>query len=124
GHLVLAVAQQILERRRLAEQRAARDLRADVALSGEPVALRAGAGEGLLADRRAARLVQRKELLVKASGDDGDVSPHRRVLDAAELRALAGVHTDLHRLEPGRVRPARNRVDLSPQLRDPPAVCD
>ena len=51
-----------------------------------------------------------------------DGREHRGVEDAAELGALAVVAAGLRRLEPGVVDPARDRLDLAAERRDPPAV--
>ena len=55
---------------------------------------------------------------------DDHARGHRRVVEAAQLRALADVRALLVGLEPGVVRDARDRLDLAAELRDPPAVDD
>src|SRR5438067_1616503 len=53
-----------------------------------------------------------------------DRREHRRVIDAAELRALALVAAGLIRLEPEVVRVAWDGLNLAAERRDPPAVDD
>ncbi len=57
-----------------------------------------------------------------AGGNRLDGRGHRRVLDPAELGALALVRPQLLDFVPGVVRMARDRVDLPAQRGDPPAV--
>src|SRR6476646_6961685 len=51
GHRAAAVADEALERRGIGQRRGRRDVRAEPALAGEPVALGARALPGLLAER-------------------------------------------------------------------------
>src|ERR687887_2624944 len=88
-HLVAPVPQEQRHRVPVGEKRALRDRRPDVALAREPVTACAHALEGLAAD-----LGRRLQPLpypgVVALGlHHLDVRDHRRVLDPAELRALA-----------------------------------
>src|SRR5581483_466770 len=123
-HPALALPEELLERLPVGERRVPRDLRAVGALAERPVALRAGARERLLPDRCAAGPVRGEEAAELLGGDDDDVRPHRRVVEAAELGALAWVGAEPVGLEPRRVHAPGNRVDLSAETRDPPAVGD
>src|SRR5712691_13234890 len=102
-HLPEAVAQQLAQRRWIAERRVRRDRGADQSLAAEAVARRADADERLLAD--AGRRLRCRNDLHEAA--------HRRVLDPAELGAANSVRADLLRLEPRVVRLAGDRVDLA-----------
>src|SRR3712207_1514160 len=103
-HRAAALADELLERLPVGEQRVPRDARADEALAVRPVALRArrrpllGAELGRLALLLLLLLREPRVELLARHHLDGRL--HRRVLDAAELGALALVRPDRVRLEP------------------------
>ena len=125
-HRAAPVADHLLDRRGVVEQPVARQARADVALAGEAVALRAGAAIRLLAEPGCPRcLLPRlpREPRVEGPGRHClDLGPHHRVLDPAELGALAPVDPRRLCVEPRLVRHPGNGVELASESRDPPRV--
>src|SRR5581483_1843269 len=87
-HPALSVPDEVLERLPIGERGIAGDLRSVAALPERAVTLCADAGERLLPDGRAARVVPGQELGVRPWADDDDVGLHRRVIQPAELGAL------------------------------------
>src|SRR5439155_15777201 len=123
-HLPAALAQQDRQRLRVGKHRALGDRRPDVPLAGEAVALRADAVERLAREHLRLREPLSYPGVVLAGGKHLDTHRHRRVLDAAELRALAAEAAELEGAERGAVDLAGNRVELAAKRRDPPAVGD
>src|SRR4051812_19397572 len=119
---VLAVLQQPPQPLRLGQDRARRDVRPVVALALRPVALGADARPFVASEvprglGRDPRLVVRERL-------GQYLRLHLRMEDAAKLAAAAAVRPRGVRLEPRLGVAAGYRVELAPELRDPPAVVD
>src|SRR5689334_25235111 len=124
GHLADAGPEDARQPRLVAEQRVRRDVRADRALAGEAVALRANPDEGLLAERLLVGLPLLDERGVPGGGEHLHLREHLGVEQPAELGALAAEGAELRR-EPRRlVGMARDRVELATERRHPPAVVD
>src|SRR5204863_3428327 len=116
-----AVAEDALQPRLLREQRVVGDRRGVAALPEVAVASRADAVPDLLADR----LLPGREVVPVGPLRVGlDSRAHGSVEYAAELSTLAVVAPGRVRPEPEVVDPARDRLDLAAERRDPPAVDD
>ena len=127
-HLAPALPQELLDGLGVVEQVTARDPRPVAAVALDAVALRTAGLPRLLAERGRPR-----SLLLGPIGEPGvelgrghhlDRREHLRVVDPAELRALAEEDPRLLRLEPRPVHGSGNGVELSAELRDPPRVDD
>src|SRR5262245_25721957 len=123
-HLPRTLANHPREGPRVLQQRARRDVRPDVALACEAVAFRAHALERLLAERRAVAGACLHPRVVGAGREHLDVRHHRRVLEPAELGALAAEDAELRRLEGQVIRLPGDCVELATERRNPPAVGD
>ena len=112
----------------VAQRRRASDPWADAALAVHPVALGADARPLLLAQLARARVLLGPALLEprveRGWRHDLDRGEHLRVLEPAELGALARVRPLVVGLEPRVVRPTGDRVDLPAERGDPPGVDD
>src|SRR3954447_25490421 len=121
-HVAAAVSHDRFEPRRLRQQLVLRQVGAVAALALHAVTRRADALE--LRAPELARRGRARERAVVAVGGREHARVHRLVIQAAELRALPVVRAGTVGFEPDVVRPARNRLDLPAELRDPPAVHD
>src|SRR5512133_1552435 len=119
---VLAVDEQGMQALRLGQQRVRLDRRAVPALSLEAVAL--GADADPLVPAEISRRSRGEPRPVVAQGLREDPRLHLCVEDTAELAAAPSVDPHLISLEPRVILPARDRVELAAEGRDPPAVND
>src|ERR1044071_4155812 len=122
GHPVAPVAHEQRQRVAVGEDRALRDRRPDVTLAREPVAGGAYALEGLAADLRGRMRPSVPPGVVGLGLHHLDVGDHRRMLDPAELRALAAEGAELDRPPRLAVGLAGDRVELAAHRRHVPAV--
>ena len=128
--VVLAVQEQPLQAAAVQQGSVALDRRADVAGAVEPVALGAGGSPFLLAERDEGLLGVAGSVVLEPGpvlglGHDADDRVHDRVLDTAELGALAVlVGAGPAGLEVEGVRVPRDRIELAGELGHPPAVVD